>query len=167
MNSPHFPIGVRAQPGFQKPANVPSLACATRTTSGIVPGNLPPRINSSSCACSSAEDSGHSTARNRANSSTSDGCAGLTRVSLIPPSYCNSLAANPRSVSSISHGPASTRSGPLSVTGEGLDRVGVLIPVPFSTFNCQPPHACQSQVTCHQSLAGRILQAAFEGVPYV
>src|SRR5713226_4376730 len=34
-----------------------------------------------------------------------------------------------------------------------------------STFNFPTSLACQSQVTSYQSLAGRILQAAFEGVP--
>ena len=75
-------------------------------------------------------------------------------------------------VSFFSHRPAPTRSRALSVTGAGLGRVGMLIPIHFfcvqlSTFNSQPPLACQSQVTSHQSLAGRIFQAAFEGVPHV
>ena len=79
---------------------------------------------------------------------------------------------DPSNVSFISHRPAPTRSRAVSVTGAGLGRVGMLIPIHFfcfqlSTFNSQPPLACQSQVTSHQSLAGRIFQAAFEGVPHV
>ena len=79
---------------------------------------------------------------------------------------------NPRNVSSTSHRPAPTRSRAVSVTGAGLGRVGMLIPIHFfcfqlSTVDFQPPLACQSQVTSYQSLAGRIFQAAFEGVPHV
>ena len=79
---------------------------------------------------------------------------------------------NPRSVSSISHRPAPTRSGPLSVTGEGLGRVGMLILIhslcfQLSTFNFPTSHACQSQVTSYQSLADRIFSPAIQGVPHV
>jgi hypothetical protein len=63
---------------------------------------------------------------------------------------------NPRNVSSTSHRAAPTRSRAVSVTGAGLGRVGMLIPiysfcVQLSTFNFQPPTLAshKSLVTSH------------------
>ena len=65
--------------------SVPSLASATKITSGIAPGNLVGCTSSSSRACSSANDSGQSAALNRDKSSRSVCCASLTCGVLISP----------------------------------------------------------------------------------
>jgi len=78
-------ISIRAQPGFQKTCQRP-IACSVQPEPPAALFDLPPRINSSSCASSSAEDSCHSTARNRANWPRPDGWANPIWVSLIQPS---------------------------------------------------------------------------------
>src|SRR6266404_3937699 len=75
---------------------------------------------------------------------------------------------NPRNVSSISRRPAPTRSGPLSLTDEGIGRVAMLILIYFfcvqlSTFNFQPSLPCQSLVSGLPRLCrGHLLVESFK-----
>ena len=76
-------IGVRAQAHFEETDQRPARNLGDENR-GSAPQKVPANIAINSCACSSAEDSGHNAARRRASGSRSEGWASLTRAPLTP-----------------------------------------------------------------------------------